>query len=219
MNKLLILPCTSEKLSGGIYLDKINDYFNNDSVLIKSRTLRSNYYLNILSSNLNEDLKYLTKRRTIDNSLLQKVNNIYFNSCFNGEPKYMEAINRYDGILYNNIIKKFLHEKTNSGLHVLIISGLYGVLKYNDHIVDYQLDIKKGGSKIWKINQVNSVSNSILTYLRNNQISNSDVTVMLSNTYSDPLKDIISTFKENLWKKADGYGHNHVAFLIDYLSN
>ena len=52
MNKLLILPCTSEKLSGGIYLDKINDYFNNDSVLIKARTLRSNYYLNILSSNL-----------------------------------------------------------------------------------------------------------------------------------------------------------------------
>ena len=82
MNKLLILPCTSEKLSGGIYLDKINDYFNNDSVLIKARTLRSNYYLNILSSNLNEDLKYLTKRRTIDNSLLQKVNNIYFNYSF-----------------------------------------------------------------------------------------------------------------------------------------
>jgi hypothetical protein len=57
MNKLLILPCTSEKLSGGIYLDQINDYFNNDSILIKARTLRSNYYLNILSSNLNEDLK------------------------------------------------------------------------------------------------------------------------------------------------------------------
>jgi hypothetical protein len=219
MNKLLILPCTSEKLSGGIYLDQINDYFNNDNVLIKARELRSKFYLNLLSSNLKKDINYFIKRRTLDNSLIQRVNNIYFNTCFNGEPQYMEAINRYDGILYNNIIKKLIHERTKRGLHVLIISGLYGVLKYNDHIVDYQLDIKKGGSKIWKINQLNSVSNSVLTYLKNNQISNSDVTVFLSDSYSEPLKDIVSIFKENLWDKADGYGHNHLPFLIDYLSN
>lgn len=219
MNKLLILPCTSEKLSGGINIDQINDHFKNDNLLKNARILRSNYYLKLLSSDAIKDLEYFEKDRILQHQSSQKVNNVYFNSCFNNNFFYMEAVNRYDGILYNSLVRNLVFNKTKSGLHVLIISGLYGLLKFDDHIVDYQLDITKGGNKSWKVNQVNSISNALITYIRNNKISLSDVTVILSKTYSEPLKEIITTFKENLWDKADGYGHNHVPFLIDYLSN
>lgn len=216
MSKLLILPCSSEKVSGGMNFSQINDYFSNDQILNFTREKRLNYYKKLLSSE--KDSEYFEKRRKFNNSTSQKVDNKYFNSCISENLKFMEAINRYDGILYDGMIRNKIINKINNGLHVLIISGFYGVLKYNDHILDYQLDIKKGGNKFWTVNNINSISNSILSYISKNNISRSNVTVILSDTYSKPLNNIVSSFKENLWDKADGYGHNHVPILNEYLS-
>lgn len=216
IKSLLILPCTSEKIYGGDELNNINNTFSAHKCLEHSRLNRMKFYNELL---LKDDPKeYFNKRRSVDLKPI-KFDKSYFTKCQQNPVKYMMAIDRYDGILYTKEIKLLLKEKAKKGLHILIISGLYGVLKYDDHIIDYQLDINKGGFKVWKNNKNDCIGNVLGEYISNNEIKYENVTAVLSNTYIKPIINISKKFGRNIWGLADGYGDNHVVFLKDYLNN
>ena len=214
-NHLLILPCTSEKVFGGVKLKNPNNNFSTNQNILKCRENRFNFYKEEL---LKEDVKkYFNKKRQINFNNVIKVNNKYFKKCID-EPYYMMAIDRYDGILYTKKVKELVKEKIKEGLHVLIISGLYGILKYDDHIIDYQLEIKTGGFNVWKKNNINCISDILEKYISDNKIKHENITVILSGEYMKAFEKS-KKFEKNIWDCAEGYGHNHVSYLLKYLTN
>jgi len=195
-NKLLILACSNSKLLGGGE-NRENNYFNQhfpNIELIQRREERSILYSELLESYP----EYFNKKRR--GGTIVGVD--YFVDQFQN-PKFMRAIDRYNGKPYNlyNNRELILDRIKKSKLHVLILSGLYGVLKYDDSITDYQLGITKKAS-IWQGNL--SIKTAVKNYILVNQIQNRNVYYSLSSTYKSVLHP--NEKWTNLWIN-HGQGH------------
>jgi hypothetical protein len=139
---------------------------------------------------------------------------------FNHQFKVYQALNLYgsNGSPFYNVIMKELYRNKidNNNLHLLIVSGLYGILKYNDRINDYHLNIDKGPD-IWD----NSILLAVNNYIKENNIDNDAVFYSLSNNYLDRLNPVNIDWT-NLW---NNYGHGgargkkQALDLMDFLNN
>ena len=65
---------------------------------------------------------------------------------------------------FNADPKLYLQKINNNKLHLLIISGLYGLLKFDDLIPDYHFEMKKNPT--WKQPLNNSILNAVKKYIK-----------------------------------------------------
>jgi hypothetical protein len=118
------------------------------------------------------------------------------------QPYYLAALNNanrrqaldvYDGAFYQPILQGLYRLKiANCNLHLLIVSGLYGIIKHDDYINDYHLEITDGPN-IW----ANNITNSIREYIKVNNINNDEVFYSLSNNYLNFITPL--PIWKNLW--------------------
>jgi cytoplasmic iron level regulating protein YaaA (DUF328/UPF0246 family) len=122
----------------------------------------------------------------------------------------LPAVERYSGIFYSAELKKLYEQKNKeSKLHILIVSGLYGIVEMNDAIIDYQLEMKK--TNIWKARKNNTVHNAVLKYIDDNKIEKDLIFYSLSPTsYENALKP--KPEWHNLWVGGDR-GSNSANYL------
>ncbi len=200
--KLLIICCADSKNIDGVKIPE-NNIFNNQDLynnLIDARILRNAQYNQLRNNNFDYFIKY---RNGLGN-----VNVEYFNEQLQN-PLFMPAFKRYDGIFYSPELRKLYIEKNrDSNLHILIISGLYGVLEFRDSIIDYHLEINR--IPFWTQPNNISILNAVKKYIEVNDISNEMVFYSLSNIYNDALKPIEEWI--NLWIPI-GRGHTSARFL------
>lgn len=200
--KLLIIGCANTKIPGGGNLPENNCFedpnlYNN---LLIDRGKRNNQYSDFIVLNPN----YFNKRR----SGLGDVNDDYFNTQLLA-PAYLPAFERYAGKFYNPRLRNlYIQKNQESNLHILIISGLYGVIEFRDSIIDYHLEINK--PKFWTKENNNSILEAVKKYIEVNEISNDMVFHSLSDKYRNVL-DVNHQWK-NLWIKVD-YGDISAKFL------
>jgi cytoplasmic iron level regulating protein YaaA (DUF328/UPF0246 family) len=178
--KLLIIGCSDSKIPGG-NPGKLKDYFKDEEYtdLIEKRTTRFNSYKNLLSN----DSKYFENISRGDSNY------------FREQHLSLPAIERYSGgkFFTQNLIQLYKEKNKDSNLHILIVSGLYGVIEFNDSIIDYHLEINK--IPFWNNNNV--ISEAIIKYIKSNDISNEFVFYSLSNKYKLALKPLKSW--NDLW--------------------
>ena len=110
----------------------------------------------------------------------------------------MPALDRYAGGEFYKIKHISLYKQKNvtTNLHILIISGLYGVIKFNDTIHDYHLKINK--LKYWQ--KQKSIIDTIKKYIIANKIDNKSVFYSLSDEYLEVINPP-SNLWFNLWVK------------------
>jgi cytoplasmic iron level regulating protein YaaA (DUF328/UPF0246 family) len=195
--KLLIIPCSKSKSPGGI--NTFSSIFN----LNPNRTNSIIQYNNERIINPN----YFINENRIGVNIVD-VN--YFNAAFNN-ILCKKAIDRYDSggsIFYStyNLKNLYLQKINNNKLHVLIISGLYGLLKYDDYIPDYHFEMKR--NTIWTNQNDFSIRNEVNNYIVNNNIPEENVFYSLSKTgkYREALKP--NHLWKSLWINNYGNGAN-----------
>jgi cytoplasmic iron level regulating protein YaaA (DUF328/UPF0246 family) len=195
--KLLIIPCSKSKSPGGINV--FNSIFNlnpnrTNSINLydNERTINPNYYNNEIRVGVN----------VVD------VN--YFNAAFNNTI-CKRAIDRYDGsrsIFYRNYGLKnlYLQKINNNKLHVLIVSGLYGLLRFDDLIPDYHLEMNK--NPIWTNPYDFSIRDAVKEYILVNNIPNENVFYSLAdNEYRQALKPDLNW--KLIWIQNGGIGSSY----------
>ncbi|WP_396137295.1 peroxide stress protein YaaA [Flavobacterium sp.] len=209
-NKLLIIACSDRKIAGNEICER--NYFNSESYkyLKALRELRRFNYIDYINSNSNE---YLMIKDINGNGNLTSIDSCYFiNSLKTNTPNLKPAVERYDGIFYSYDLKNLYFKKNReSNLHILIVSGLYGILEFRDGIIDYHFNIKNG-PKIWS----NCLTNTINQYISENEIDNDSVFYSLSDEY---LKNITpNSAWKNIWIKNGGLGslQTSAKFLKEY---
>lgn len=185
--KLLIIGCSNSKTQGGNNEIEFN-YFNNDNYLnlIESRNIRNtSHYENLL----------LNTPSYFEN--ISRGNADYFNMQYNF-PLYKSAIDRYaGGTFYTEELLQLYRQKNNeSNLHILIISGLYGVIEFRDSIIDYHLEIKR--KPFWTKENNTSIKDAVKKYINENNIDNQSVFYSLSDKYLPALNSPFANWK-NLW--------------------
>lgn len=206
-NKLLIIGCAGTKIPGGREIQK--NYFSDHESIIEDRNKVLEQYKKLLDNPIPQD--YFTKRRIGR----EPVNNKYFINEIDTKL-LLPAVERYSGgIFYSNELKKLYKQKNEeSKLHILIVSGLYGIVEMNDAIIDYQLEMKK--TNIWKARKNNTVHNAVLKYIDDNKIEKDLIFYSLSPTgYENALKPKSDWY--NLWVGGD-HGHKSANHLKDFLS-
>ena len=101
-------------------------------------------------------------------------------------------------------------------MHILIISGLYGVLEFRDAILDYHLEIKKQGH-LWVNNNSFTLRNTVQQYMHQNNIENENVFYAVSPTnYEKALKPLKNW--TSLWVNV-GRGSNSAKCVRAFLEN
>lgn len=176
--KLLIIPCSKSKKVGG------NNEFYSMFNLNPSRENSIHLYNDLLNNNPN----YFENEKRVN---INDVNSNYFNSAFNLNL-CMRAIDRYDSgksAFYSNYGLKniYLQKINNNKLHLLIISGLYGLLNYEDFIPDYHFQMSKNPN--WKNSLDFSIHNAVKEYINQNNIPDENVFYSLANNeYRKALK-------------------------------
>jgi cytoplasmic iron level regulating protein YaaA (DUF328/UPF0246 family) len=207
--KLLIIACSDTKNPGGIPVCT-NDLFQSLNLpdLINNRQIRFGQYDNLL---YNKPDEYFDKKR---NGL--PVNRNYFNNCRKANVFYMPAYQRYSGKnFYSEGLKlRYLEKIELDDLHILIISGLYGVLEFKDSIIDYQLEIDE--STFWTKNKNLSIQEAVKKYIKVNSIDNEFVFYSLSGQYKKALKPIQEW--NDIWIKHDR-GACSASFLEYFLDS
>ncbi|MCR9065888.1 MAG: YaaA family protein [Cytophagales bacterium] len=138
--KLLILPCSDDKLKGGT-LEKRQNYFQSDL------------------AGLREKRFLMAKEKSL---------------------VYLPAIERYSKArLYGDLKDLILKVIDQNHLHVLFISGLYGVLRFDDHIINYNLRVVNGFGEEGNV----LITQSILSYCKSENIPESNIFCFLSPDY------------------------------------
>lgn len=209
--KLLLLPCSNAKQPGGNHKNTPSDYFQANHLLSDCRAARLIDYNGLLGN----DPTYFTKPKRPGIA----TNAAYFQMCLNQPISYREAIHRYNGTFYGDLNRRasLLNKINNSQLHLLIISGLYGVLKYNDDIPDYHLEMKKGnpnGTAVWTIGGLNSVNAAVSNYIKDNEIREENVFYhMTSNEYLNALNPM------NTWHDLGQQNGMRDGRRLDYFLN
>jgi hypothetical protein len=151
--KLLIIGCCNAKSQQPIGLANGNIVnYNFGAAIDESRADRNIYYNGLTVS-------YFTDKRRNGNI----VNQEYFMNALDNNNR-REALDVYGSNgspFYNPAMKALYRLKIqNCNLHLLIVSGLYGIIRHDDYINDYHLGIKKGPN-VWGNNISNAVSNYI----------------------------------------------------------
>jgi hypothetical protein len=203
--KLLIIGCCDAKSYQPNNLPNgANVNYNFGDSLIKLRKSRLEFYKELPDSYFNK------KKRN-----RKLANKSYFMDSLN-ENNRREVLDVYGSNrspFYNPDMKKLYKDKIkNNNLHLLIISGLYGVIKHDDYINDYHLEIGRGGEK-WTGSLIQEV---VKNYISGNKIPNTNVFYCLSENYLPFLKPIPKW--ENLWLNHNGYGDNQANDLKVFLS-
>ena len=199
--KLLIIGCSNSKSTQPNSLDNDNyENYNFGNEINSYREIRENYYINELP------IGYF-------NSQVRNGNNVdrqYFMNALNNNPqKALDLYGSNQSPFYNPQIKGLYRLKIEtSNLHLLIISGLYGLVKHSDYINDYHLEIYKGRN-VW----VNSITNAINQYINDNQIDHNLVFYSLSDKYLNKINP--NTQWKNLWISHDR-GQTSAKFLKEY---
>ena len=204
--KLLILGCSDSKSKQKNNFNNGNEKnYNFGTDLNNLYKQRHQYYQGLSNS------YFKNKKR--DNEL---VNKAYFMECLNSKNR-RSLFDVYGGNkspFFNSKMKDLYIQKIqNSNLTILIVSGLYGLLKDSDFINDYHLEIKKGPN-IWK----KTISNAINDFIINNDIENSNVFYCLSSKYLPFIGQPQHNWT-NLWRNLGGRGHNQANELFDFLSH
>jgi hypothetical protein len=170
--KLLIIGCCDAKSQQPIGLangERVN--YNFGAAINICRVNRNIFYTGLPA-------KYFDgkKRGGVE------VNNLYFMEALNNNNNSRQALDVYGSNrspFYNPAMKALYRLKIqNCNLHLLIISGLYGVIRHDDYINDYHLEIKKGPN-VWG----NTISNAVSEYIRVNNIENDAIFYSLSGNY------------------------------------
>lgn len=190
-SKLLIISCSHKKRASGTDFYERN-YFNSETYkyLNVARELRKYHYKEIINSNPDE----FTKQKDITgNGIKVQVDRNYFIDLINNNNNLMQAFYRYEGEFYSYDLRELYYQKNiESNLHILIVSGLYGILEFRDEITDYNLKLNDGPN-LWG----NILTNVINQYIIENNIENNNVFFALSNEY---LKKINPNEQwKNLW--------------------
>jgi hypothetical protein len=196
--KLLIIGCSHSKNVGG-EINIEQDYFAQQTELIINRNLRFNEYTNLLQN----EQQYFRERIGY---LVEQNNNHLF----------MSAIQRYNGRFYSDVLRQlYLEKNQNSNLHILIISGLYGLIEFRDSIIDYHLEISK--RPLWTMQNNTIIHNSIRNYIFENQIEDEMVFYSLSQGGNHSYVKALKPLEEwkNLWI-THGRGAKAVRFLRDH---
>jgi hypothetical protein len=150
----------------------------------------------------------------------------HFDNRPNGaQPYYLGALNfenRREALdvygsngspFYNPAMKALYRLKINNcNLHLLIVSGLYGVIRHDDYINDYHLKINNGPN-VWG----NNISNAVSDYITVNNIGNDAIFYSLSSNYLSFLN--AQPNWKNLWLNHPGRGHNQANDLMFFLNN
>jgi len=176
-SKLLIIPCSHKKRASGIDFQERN-YFNSEEYeyLNAARKLRKYHYIELINSKPNE---FIMQKDITGNGVSVQVEGNYFIDLLNTKNNFMPAFKRYEGKFYSNELKNLYFQKNkDNNLHILIISGLYGILEFRDEIIDYHLKINDG-TNIWG----SLLTDVINQYILENSIENNNVFFALSNEY------------------------------------
>jgi len=186
--KLLIIACSVTKNPGGNVANYKNFFESGNDTrifndIIVEREVRVNQYRNVLKNNISYFLNY----GGVD---IQSSN-------LNGQ-EYLPAIERYSGRFYNQELKELYFDKnSNSNLHILIVSGLYGILEFTDSILNYHLEINKANA-IWNSKNNFTLQEVTKKYIEINKIENENVFYAVSPSgYEDALKPLESW--KSLW--------------------
>ena len=199
---LLILGCSESKSPGGTEIQ--NNYFNSECLNNKRVQTINNYNQSIVANPGNFD----------KNRNGAQVDANYFANCQN---EYMEALDRYctnRSIFYKINQIALYRQKINEGkLHILILSGLYGVLKWDDRIIDYHYKFNSNNSLY---NADSCVLDNIQEYIADNNIKAENVFYSLSNNgrYQEMLTANIPNNWSFVWINGDR-GHNTASFLFN----
>ncbi len=187
--KLLIIGCCDAKSNQPINLPnsgKSNFSFGNNIDIL--RKLRIEYYKKLPNS-------YFTNAKKKRNKEI--VDKSYFMNCLNenNRRKALEVYGSNGSPFYKPDMKELYETKIkNSNLHLLIVSGLYGIIKHDDYINDYHLKIKKGKEGFWG----DELSMAIQDYIKINEIDNNNVIYSLSNEYKLNLNPTLPQW-QNIW--------------------
>jgi cytoplasmic iron level regulating protein YaaA (DUF328/UPF0246 family) len=189
--KLLIIPCSHKKRASGTDFHERN-HFNSEKYeyLNVARKLRKYHYIELINSKPNE---FIMQKDITGNGVSVKVEGNYFIDLLNTNNNFMPAFERYEGKFYSNELKNLYFQNNRyNNLHILIISGLYGILEFRDEITDYHLKINDGVN-IWG----NILTDAINQYIIEKNIDHNDVFYSLSNEYLN--KIIPNEQWNNLW--------------------
>lgn len=206
--KLLIIGCCGAKIRHVLNIANDNHLnYNFGGELEIARANRQAYYL----GRLNNPQYANDFRQNRDGA---HVGVAYFRDALTLNGGLARAIDLYGGNrspFYTTTMKKLYYEKIRDcNLHLLIVSGLYGVVKYNDYIHDYHLEMKKM-SNVWG----NSISQAIRNYILDNYIDNRDVFYSLSGDYLQRINPPNATWT-NLWIQHDR-GHTSAKCVRHFL--
>ena len=153
--KLLIIGCSDSKQTQQYQIEVNYQKHDFGTDISDARNERMDYYNGLLDNP--DPVNYFDKNRNGN-----IVHTDYFQNSLNGN--FYQALNLYgsNGSPFYNVIMKELYRNKieNNNLHLLIVSGLYGILKYNDCINDYHLNIDKG-LDIWDNSILLAVNNYI----------------------------------------------------------
>lgn len=196
MPKLLIIGCSDAKVNGGNVVVNPQDLFHDE--LLDLRASRRNYYNDLFAANPNHFIRN-------GKNEFQRFNHANNNNLF------LPAYKRYDGKFFSEEHRsQYECVNQNHGWHILIISGLYGVLDYRDEIIDYHLTISKGGN--WHGNVIHKC---IQNYQQNNGINDDNVFYNVSNSYSNAINALPRW--DNLWQGGD-WGQRSANKLLEFFN-
>jgi hypothetical protein len=196
--KLLIIGCSGSKIDGGRQINDNTVNFNQSLNLL--RIERRRFYNQLFDNNP----KHFYKNH---NNLIER----YRNAIINENNQLLPAYLRYNGIFYTNELRNnYLKVNRKKKFHILIISGLYGVLEFRDKIIDYHIKINTGGYA-WRHNIINE---NINEFKNNNEISDRDVFYSLSNVYKQALMPVNGWI--DLWQGGDR-GQASSEYLSNFL--
>jgi len=201
--KLLIIGCSNSKsVQSNSFYNNYDENYNFGNEINSFREIRKNYYIEI-------PINYFNGQNRNGNI----VGKPYFMNALNNNPQIaLELYGSNQSPFYNPQIKGLYRLKIEtSNLHLLIISGLYGLVKHSDYINDYHIEIYKGRN-IW----LNSITNAINQYIKDNQIDHNSVFYSLSDNYLNKINP--NTQWKNLWIKNSGSGSltSSAKFLKEY---
>ena len=211
-NKLLIIGCAGTKMPGGGKNNK--NYFSDHESIIEDRNKVLEQYRKLLDNPTDQD--YFNKSRRE----MGAVDSTYFKKQIN-EKLFLPAIERYSGDrFYSRELKELYKQKNNDcNLHILIVSGLYGILEFRDSIIDYQLEISDNYRfNFWSEEKNRSINEAVVRYMADNNIGNDLVFYSLSPTsYEKALKP--KTEWHKLWKTTPGGRNSNSVKSANYLKN
>ena len=161
--KLLIIGCSDKKIPDGNTTLQ-NNYFNKLSLysnLVEVRNENRIMYEQLLTNEPNYFIyKYNPPKRIKRNNKV--VSETYFSNCII-DSLYLPAFERYSGDFYSSEHRRLYFQKNkDSNLHILIISGLYGIIEFRDSIIDYHFEMKR--TKLWK-KEGTTINDTIVKYI------------------------------------------------------